>query len=89
MPTTQRPHELVVYLLTHPMKAGSISVKISNFIEDAMTHYWHPPSNPQSYYLMGIELGSEFAAPNGSASYDWKITEMALQESGLSITLVG
>ena len=89
MPTSQRPHELVDYLLSHPMRAGSISIQIRNFIQDVIAHYWSPPSNPQNYYFMGIELGSEFAAPGGSASYDWEITSMMLQEPGTSITLVG
>ncbi len=89
MPSTQRPHELVDYLLANPMTGGSVSIQISNFIQDAIAHYWHPPSNPQNYYLMGIELGSEFAAPNKSASYNWGITDMVLQEQGLSFALIG
>lgn len=88
MPTPNRPHELVVYLLTSPMKSASVSIQIKSFIEEAIAHYWSPP-NVIGYYLMGIELGSEFAAPAVAASYAWDRTSFSLDAAGSIITLTG
>jgi len=77
---------LVTYLLTPARQSGSISLQLGGFIEDAVTKYWHPTL--QSYYLMGIELGSEFEAPGNAASLSWTVSSFVARDANGSVEIV-
>jgi len=78
---------LITYLLTPPRQSGSMSLQLGAFVKDAVAKYWQP-TQQQSYYLMGIELGSEFEAPGNAASLSWTVSSFVARDANGTVEIV-
>jgi hypothetical protein len=78
---------LVSFVLDTPQSNGTIALEIGSFVDSAVRRF--QPSLLQSGSLMGVELGSEFRAPEPSPlTWKWTMNGLDLCTSAANVEVI-